>query len=223
MRASEHDDIGMPAILLDEAGLDFRAHGILIHETLAHIGFGKLRKVAAANQANMTFRGIGTDQVARILALHCAWCRQHRNQPGAGALCRRLDRRDRADKYLLRIDLAQMIDRQGRCRIAGYDNHRGLPFPDQPAKQRRHVIEQRFFFPIAIGKRRIISNIYKAICRHQHPRLAQHRQPAYAAVEYQYCHDLRAHNLAKPGAPRNFRPQRPSNSNNSRVRANARA
>ncbi|MDT4882069.1 hypothetical protein FQZ97_1179850 [compost metagenome] len=56
-------------------------------------------------------------------------------------------------------------------------------FGQKPAKQRDDMRAQSLLFPPAIGEAGIVGDIDEMPLRHQHSRLAQHREPADAAVE----------------------------------------
>ena len=56
---------------------------------------------------------------------------------------------------------------------------------EQPVEERDHPLLQRGLFPSAIGKAGVVGDIDEVPLRHQHARLAQHRQPADAAVEHE--------------------------------------
>ena len=51
MRAGEHHDVGPPPVLLDEAGLDLGAHGLLLHEAVPHVGLGERGELARCRRA----------------------------------------------------------------------------------------------------------------------------------------------------------------------------
>ena len=57
VRAGEHDDVGAPAVLLDEAGRDLGQHRAIGERFAADIGLGHARQVLAADQADMALRG----------------------------------------------------------------------------------------------------------------------------------------------------------------------
>ena len=73
-----------------------------------------------------------------------------------------------------------MGNRQRRGGVAGNDDDFGLPLGNEFAEQARHPLQQIGFFPVAVGKGRIIGHIDEAPVGHQHPSLAQYCQAANA-------------------------------------------
>ena len=53
MRAGEHDDVGAPAVPLDEARRDLGAHRLLVDEAAAHVGLGQRARFVAADQPHV--------------------------------------------------------------------------------------------------------------------------------------------------------------------------
>ena len=133
----------------------------------------------------MALRGEGLDEIARIGALDRAGRRQHRDEARAGPLRRRLDRRHRADEAHVREGGAQIGADQRESGVAGDDADFRIVLGQQLAKQRDDVLLQRRLFPAAIGKTGIVGDIDEMALGHQHARLAQHGEPADAAVEDQ--------------------------------------
>ena len=146
VRAGEHDAIGAPAVLLDEAGRHLGGDFGLVDRLSAHRGFGDRRETRRSDQRHLAIGRVVADQRLRIVARHRAARREHADQPRTGGVGRRLDRRHHADEGQIRIARPQARQRERRGGRAGDDDDVGAigrerfrpsrPRPAPPAPSR---------------------------------------------------------------------------------------
>ncbi|OJU92270.1 MAG: hypothetical protein BGO06_21525 [Shinella sp. 65-6] len=185
MRAGEHDDIRLAAVLVDETGRDLGAHGIVGKGLAADIGFRHAGEVFRADEAHVALAGEGLDEVARIGALHRAGRREHRDEAGTGALGGGFDGRHGADEGHVRECGAQVRSHQREGRVAGDDADFRIVLGKQSFEEIDDMRLQRRLFPAAVGKTGIVGHIGEMPFGHQHARLTQNGQATDAAVEHQ--------------------------------------
>lgn len=193
MRAGQDDRVGAPLLVRDEAGCDFGGDRLIRHRLAGHFRLGIARQPRRADQRDAAGRGMGADEVLRIVARDRTRRRQDGDAPRRRGERGRLDRRHRADEGQ-RETLAQGRQRQRGGRVAGDHDEIGSPERDQLFQNGKHAFPQRGLLKPPIGKGSLIGGIDQVGIRPAPGDLLRHGETAHPGIEHQNartCHRLR--------------------------------